>query len=345
MSAIEGVAAPSLLVAARGREAEHGLWRFSAADGRWQGRQLARVAQLSSLARHPHLPVVYGTASLQGEILAFRIDDDGAVAIGAVASGDDPCHVALDPRGRMLVATNYGTGTVTLQALAADGSFDGPPDFLVLAGQGPDPDRQEAAHPHQAVFDGDLLIIVDLGADRLRRYHVDPDKVGFAALSPAEDLVTPPGSGPRHMVMLPESRVAVGGELSATLIVGPASPPAAFESLASSIRPAPARTRSPRNYPGDIARSADGGFVYLANRGHDTIALFDTRQGGLARIDEVDAGIAWPQHLALIGEQLLIAGWDSDRVTAIPLAGGLFAGAAETLFACPGPGWLLPWQG
>ena len=52
----------SLLVASRGGFELHGLTRWVLENGKWRGKTLARVNQLSSLARHPSLPVVYGTS-------------------------------------------------------------------------------------------------------------------------------------------------------------------------------------------------------------------------------------------------------------------------------------------
>nr|WP_276202966.1 beta-propeller fold lactonase family protein [Jiangella muralis] len=87
------------------------------------------------------------------------------------SGGGEPCHVAVDPTGRLLVATNYAGGSLAILTLdpaggpAADGLYP-----LPAGGSGVDAARQDAPHPHQAVFDGDLLYVTDLGADLIRRY-------------------------------------------------------------------------------------------------------------------------------------------------------------------------------
>ncbi|HWJ73657.1 MAG TPA: beta-propeller fold lactonase family protein [Kaistia sp.] len=331
----------SLLVAARGTGPEHGLWRFVGGSAGWHGLQLATVGQLSSLCRHPTLPVVYGSGSVRGVLLAWRVEGTVAAPIGEALSGDDPCFIAVDPTGRLLVATNYGSSDLTLIPLAADGSFEGPPAKLPLEGGGPDPSRQEAAHPHQALFHDGMLFVIDLGADRIRRFSVDLSASGGAVLAPAGEIHVPPGTGPRHGVFLPDGRLAVSGELASNVVVGALEGPAGWAGTPSTLRTGPARTRTDRNYPGDIQRSADGTFVYLANRGHDTIAAFDMRDSAPKLVAEIDAGAAWPQHLLVHGSHLLIAGWDSARVIAVSLGDDGFAGAAEPLFDCPGPGWLM----
>ncbi len=330
----------SLLVAARGKGPEHGLWQFTSSPDGWRGSQLATVGQLSSLSRHPNLPVVYGTGSVRGVVLAWRIEGGRAVALGEMPAGDDPCFLAVDPTGRLLVSVNYGSSDLTLLPLAADGGFAGSSSSLTLEGGGPDADRQEAAHPHQALFHDGMLFVIDLGSDSIRRFAVDVTQPGLAALAEAGAGQVPPGTGPRHGILLPDGRMASSGELASSLVVGAPSG-TDWVSVPSTALSGPATTRTDRNYPGDIQRSEDGGFVYLANRGYDTIGVFDLRSGAPRLVAEPSAAAAWPQHLLVHRGHLLIAGWDSSRVTGIALNADGVAGPAETLFDCPGAGWLL----
>lgn len=330
----------SVLVAARGTGPEHGLWQFAPEGGEWRGRQLATVGHVSSLCRNPLLPIVYGTASARGVVQAWRVADGAAVSLGEVPSGEDPCHLAVDPSGRLLVAANYGSSALTLIALCEDGGF-GATAHLALEGHGPDAERQEAAHPHQILFHDGLLLAIDLGADLVRRFAIDLSAPVGRMLTPVAPLHAPAGSGPRHGVFLPGGRLALSGELASSLVVGASAPPPGWSSVLSTAESGPARSRSPRNYPGDVQRSEDGRFVYLANRGYDTIAAFDVTAGAPHRIAEIASGGAWPQHLLVHGDRCLVANWDSNVVTALSLAEGGFEGAAEPLFDCPGPGWLL----
>jgi 6-phosphogluconolactonase (cycloisomerase 2 family) len=337
----------ALLVAARGEGPEHGLMRWVERDGIWSGKHLATVNQLSSLARHPALPVVYGTSRIggDGEIHAWRVVGDTAEILGGKPSlGSDPCHLVVDPAGRLLIVANYSTSTIAVQTLDADGGFDGPLELLRLTGSGPEADRQEAAHPHQAFFVGDTLFVIDLGADLVREFSIDPAARGAAALVAGRTTAVPSGSGPRHAVVLPDGRLAISGELGSNLLVGrPGDPPLAWADVKSTLKTGPARTRHLRNYPGDLQRSDDGRFVYFANRGYDTISTFDVSGETPVLVSELDSAVAWPQHLLVLNDHVLVAGWDSSEVTALPLAGGK-PGPAVPVFACPGAGWLLHYR-
>jgi len=340
-------AGEALLVASRGTSAEHGLTRWTQRDGAWQGEFLAPATHLSSLAAHPSLPVVYATSKvgMEGEIHAWRVEADGATVLGEKASGGaEPCHLVVDPSGRLLIVTNYTTSTLGVQRLADDGSFDGPIEQLRLHGGGPEIERQDDAHPHQAFFRDDTLIVIDLGADLIREFSVDPSLPGAAALIAGRTTAVPANAGPRHGVVLDDGRLAVSGELGSNLLVGHlGEAPELWADIPSTELTTPGKTRWERNYPGDIRRAPDGRHVYFCNRSLDTIATFDVTGMQPVLVDERDSETNWPQHLLATETHVLVAGWDSSAVKALPLHHGIPAGV-EHLFDCSGACWLLHWK-
>lgn len=344
MTGVSLEAGEALLVASRGTTPTHGLYRWVEHDGRWAGTQLATVRQLSALVRHPTLPVVYGTSGMgqEGSIHAWRIEGGTATPLGDKPSeGAEPCHLLVDPDGRLLIVTNYTSSTLAVQNLGPDGSFDGPIELIKLSGGGPEADRQDDAHPHQVLFHNGILFVVDLGADLLREFSLDPRQRGTAALAEMRTTAVPAGTGPRHAVILPDGRFAISGELGSNLVVGrPGDPVSAWANVPSTLRTGPAKTRHTRNYPGDIQRSPDGRFVYFANRGYDTITTFDVSGQTPVLVSELDSSVAWPQHLLVRDGQLLVAGWDSSRVVTLPLGNGR-PGTPELVFECGGAGWLF----
>lgn len=336
MSTVELLENEVLLVASRGTGAEHGLYGWTHRNGAWQGELLAPAPLLSSLAGHPSLPVVYASSGddKSGTLSAWRIDTSGCTALSSAPSGGiEPCHLSVDPTGRVLVATNYGSSDLTVQALDDNGGFAGKPAIIALSGTGPDKDRQEAAHPHQAFFDGDTLFVIDLGADLIREYRLEGTTLTEIRTTPV-----PAGTGPRHAVRLPDGRLAVSGELGETVLTGN-SVTSDWALAKSTAITGPARTRHTRNYPGDIQRSANGKRVYLANRSHDTVATFDVSGATPALVSEIDTGVAWPQHLLVLPQAVLVAGWDSARVAVLGTEEGT-PQTVGTLFECPNPVWL-----
>lgn len=329
-----------VFVAGRGSSERDGLHRFELVDGTWSGTLLARVEQLTALTWHPTLPVIYGVSGVGGAgfVHAWRIADGTASVLNEGSSnGDDPCHLAVSPDGKLLVVANYTSSSLATWELGNDGALVGDPAILALSGHGIDPNRQEASHPHQLVFDGHRLRVVDLGTDLLRDFAVS----GLAPyLSAREEISIPQGTGPRHLATLAEGRIALSGELASTVVVGhPDESPSDWSLAQSTLRSGPAISRSGRNYPGDIQPSASGAFVYLANRGYDTVSTFSLDCPTPQLVAEVDTA-AWPQHLLVTEDAVLVACWDGSQVISLPLSGGV-AGVARTLFDCAGAAWLL----
>lgn len=341
------MSAESYLVASRGADPEHGLVRCAYRNDEWVTTTLATVEQLSALAWHPRLPVVYGTAGVAkpGRVVAISVTDSGGQLISDQLAGPselEPCHLAVDPGGSVLIVTNYTSGQLACWLLGSDGSLDGEGHHLQLEGSGPEVERQDAAHPHQVVFqdreDGIRAWVVDLGADLIREFDVIVDS-GSVRLEELRALAVPAGAGPRHLAEMPDGRLAITGELGSNLVVlDPRD--GAVHDVPSTTRTGPARTRHTRNYPGDLQLSRDGRFVYFANRGYDTISLFDVSGEAPVLVTERDSGVRWPQHILVRDGEILVAGWDSSEVVSLPTDGGTL-GEARLKFTVPGPGWLL----
>ena len=122
----------------------------------------------------------------------------------------------------------------------------------------------------------------------------------------------------------------------------------AVDDASWSVSPGTAHTgpvpgRHPVNYPGDIKLgwAGEGAVAYFANRGYDTVSAFSLDGDALRLIGEVASGTQWPQHLLVTASELLVAGWDTGTVVAIPLENGR-PGEPRVLFEVSGAGWLLP---
>ncbi|TDD48709.1 lactonase family protein [Nonomuraea terrae] len=265
------------------------------------GGGLTRVASPSFLAVHPTQRVLYAVGELErGWLTAYEVERSPAPLDERPSEGDSPCHVAVDPEGALLAVANYGDGTATLYRLDERGAFAGDPIVLRHEGSGPNAERQEGPHAHQAVFHDGLLHVSDLGTDEIRRYRYDG--------TPVEPIRLSPGTGPRHFAFS-GSRLYVAGELdgSVTLIDGERR-----TVVHASRRPG-------ENAPSHL--QLEGDLVYVANRGPNTISVL--RAADLSPVGEVPSGGDWPRHFAIDGDRMYVANQHSDQVTVFALRGGL----------------------
>ena len=305
------------------------------------GTVAARTPSPSFLARHPVLDVLYAVNELaDGTVSAWSVAPDGELTGLAVqpTGGGHPCHLAVTADGRHLVAANYGSGSVAVFPLDGAGVPGERSDLVQHAGSGPVADRQEGPHAHMVApdRDGPGLLAVDLGADRVFRYRLDPVSGRLTGGEPA--LVAAPGTGPRHVARHPDGTLYLAAELAGTLTGY--RPDRATGALAAGDPVATSDGSAPV-YPSELVVGRDGRFVYVANRGPDTVAVFADG----VRVAEVPTGGTWPRHLALIGDHLYVANERSHSVSTFAL--GVEDGLPRPVgrpTAVPSPTCVLLWS-
>lgn len=312
-----------------------GVWAvdLDPATGALTGRQVARTPAPSFLATSGTEVLAVGETS-PGRLLRLVPDGDGLVEREVVATGGSgPCHVLV--AGRAAYVANYGSGSVGVVPLAADGAFvGGVAQVFEHSGRGPVEGRQDGPHAHSTALapGGTHLLAADLGTDEIRRYRVEPDgrlaEDGVAA-------VLPPGTGPRHMATGPGDHVYVVGELDGAVHVL-----RWVDDRLAHVGAVPACAAA----PGVLVQPAHvvtvGDAVLVSVRGADVVARFAVHDGGARLVHEVDlpAGGAWPRHFAVVAEWLVVALQNDDRVASVrwrgPEAGRVGGGLEVPVPAC-----------
>jgi 6-phosphogluconolactonase len=254
----------------------------------------------SWIARHPSLPVLYAVAEIdEGRVHAWSLaDGQPAQSLGSAQTGGaEPAHLTVDASGRCLITANYSGGSISVHRLGDDGRIGQRTDLVQHEVHGDHP-RQEGPHPHmiRAIKGG--LAVTDLGGDAIYRYRLS--EAGTLDLDNV--TTTPAGSGPRHLLPVGH-RYYVSAELSGELL--------SYDGNWQLAGAVPASRAGGHNQPSELA--SNGSYLYLANRGPDTVAVF-ALDGDLPRyVAEVPAG-SWPRHIALDGDQLYVANERSHEV-------------------------------
>ncbi len=234
-------------------------------------------------------------------------------------AGELPCHLAFDAVNNRLASAQYWTGDVVISAVS-DGSFEAP-SVLERQGSGPFPGRQEGPHAHFVAFSdgGDVLHVVDLGADEIASYRLNEE------CEPVEQAVLklPPGSGPRHMVMdSSEARAWAVCELDETLAV--LSRNGLGWDLVSVV-PAFDIAEGEEGACAAIRLSPDEAHVYLSGRRQSQIAAFSPDGSPLGRYD---CGGAFPREFIISpnGQWVIVANQKGNSLTSLrrdPATGSL----------------------
>ncbi|GAP14677.1 6-phosphogluconolactonase [Longilinea arvoryzae] len=282
----------------------------------------------SFLAIHPTQPWLYavsetsrGTDGTAGHVHALTFERSGERVIFTPrnvqpSGGDWPCHLRLDPSTNWLIVSNYGSGSAAVLPIQPDGLLGKACMHIQHHGHGADPERQEKAHVHSAIFtpDGEYAILADLGIDALVLYRFDQGR-----LEKISENLTRPGAGPRHMLFHPNGRVLyVTNELNGTLCVYDY----ANGRLDERDRLATLPGGFPQNLVADLHLSPAGDRLYVSNRGHNSLAVFAvTPEGQLTRLSVTDCGGNWPRNFAVApdGHFILVANQYSGEIVSLSI--------------------------
>jgi len=320
-----------------------GIWRVGIdPSGKFAGGELVvQAASPSFLALDPSGRTLLAVTEREpGRLTSFRVSDAGTLspASAAASGGSGPCHVVATDT--VAWVANYTDGIAAVVPLAGDGGLRAPRTFS-HAGSGPVEDRQEGPHAHFVHVWGDRVLVSDLGTDELRTYPLD----GGGAQGGAEPSATaepsggavaavlPPGTGPRHLVELPDGTILVVGELDCRLHVLVPAGPGRLEHVGSVAITGRTMPDGAAGYPSHITVAGD--LVHVGVRGPDVLSVLRVRAASgddavpgavghlvIENVSDVPLGAgAWPRHHAVLadGDLVVVAAQNTDELVAIRL--------------------------
>jgi 6-phosphogluconolactonase (cycloisomerase 2 family) len=350
-------AAPSVAYAYVGTFTPNGggiyLFRLDRATGALtQLKVYDDIRNPSWLAINPSQTRLYAVSEIDnyagthnGALVSYAIGGDYQLnRLGTVSSaGTTPTYVSVHPSGKFVFVANYGGGNVAVFPVGANGALGAASD--VRPSVGPrhlsravdDPPGQfavsdhDSPHMHMVAPDpaGQFVIANDAGLDLTLIWRFDA-QAGRLLPADVPVVTAPSGSAPRHFVFHPsgkffynlyehDAKVAVydydpvHGALHAKQLVSTLPPKFGGSTLAS-----------------EIIITADGRFLYAANRVHNAVAIFAVAADGQLRMQSE----AWvhadsPRSLAIdpSGEFLYSCNQKGDSITSFRI--GAASGALQ----------------
>lgn len=283
---------------------------------------VAEAKNPTFLALHPNGKFLYAAIELDGGAVgAWAIEKDGGLRLLDTQSTREKgnCHVWVDASGRNVLAVSYGSGTLASVPVEAAGTLGEPTAFIRHVGKGPNPQRQNEPHAHAIYTNGEFAYACDLGTDDVFIYIFDAAKGTLTPHNPPSAKV-PPGSGPRHLAFHPKGGFAyVCNELTSTVTVF------AHDAARGTLAPLQTLSTLPAGAPdadknsiAEIFCHPNGKFLYVSNRGHDSIAIFTIGVDGKLTFNEAaPARVKNPRGFNLTpdGRWLVAGGQDSANLT------------------------------
>ena len=307
------------------------IYAMNPTTGEWKHlKLLGGLENPSYLAFDRQRKFLYTVHGDMQAVSAFKIDSgNGMLSFinKQDCGGKNPVHLTPDVTNKFIIVANYATGSVGVLPINADGSLGSLCDLTKLQGEpGPHKTQQASLHPHMVAY------------DRAQRFIAVPDKGGdqvcvFKFDSAAGKLVPndPPrvksreGAGSRHIVFHPTKGFAyLANELDSSIGTY------AYDIEKGILRPLQLLPATPSAFTGDntaagIAIAPSGKFVYMSNRGLDSVAIYavDEKTGLLSSIGWESTQGSGPRFFTLdpSGKLLYAANELTDTVVTFQVSG------------------------
>ena len=297
-------------------------WRFDATTGAATSLGLAAETDSPSwVVVHPSKRFLYAANELPppeaggptGAVTAFSIDAASGklTPINRVkTNGLSPAHMLVDSTGKWAIVGNYGNGagsegtSIAVFALGADGKLAETPTAFVP--HAPKPKRLDPAapppkngnpptsHPHCVLLspDSKFLLVAEKGFDEIVIYRFDAKTGALTPNTPPAVEATKFGAAPRHLAF------GKGGKfLYVCYEAGRAVSTFAYDQAKGTLSPLDTLSTLPTDAPqtgscAEIEVHPDGNYLYVSNRGHNSLALFtiDQSKGTLTFKDTFPVG-------------------------------------------------------
>lgn len=237
-----------------------------------------------------------------GGILSFDIDENGSLINPANTentNGIVPCHLEVLRNNKYVV--NYLSGNIVKVG----------EKIVTHSGKGVHPIRQEAPHTHFVCASPDkkYILCTDLGIDTIFVYDTD--------LNEEVTVKVPDGSGARHLCFSEDGKyLYCVNELSNDVSV--------FEW--NNSRPILKGTYSAiPDYKRESTAAAiriKGEYLYISNRGADTISRFKIIGDKLELLENTYCGGKGPRDFNIIDDYIICTNENSNDVTVLKIQNG-----------------------
>ncbi|NQV28175.1 MAG: lactonase family protein [Rhodopirellula sp.] len=261
------------------------------------------------LTSDPKNRFLFASLRRAGKLASFRINDDGGLTlINVVEAGADPAFVATDRTGRFLLTAYYVAAKVSVHRIGEDGSLSEEPLQEIAT--------DTKAHAIMTDASNRLAFVPHTGPNAIYQFRFDEQS---GQLSPNEPLIVNTGdnTGPRQLAFHPKRDLVFfdyeQGSAIAAFNLDRKTGRVSFRERLPSI---PADF-SETNSNARIEIHPSGDFVYVANRGHDSLAGYrvDAQTGRLISLGQTPTEPT-PRGFTIepTGRFLYAAGQTSNRL-------------------------------
>ncbi|MBC8352627.1 MAG: lactonase family protein [Planctomycetes bacterium] len=218
-----------------------------------------------ALTVSPDQKFLFASIRSVGNLASFRLDarSGSLTLVNEVVAGADPAYVATDATGKFLLSAYYFAGKVAVHSIDRQGTISSRPIQEVTT--------DDKAHAIITDRANQFVFVPHTGPNSIFQFRFDAGKL---IANDVAKLRRPDKTGPRHIWFHPTRDFAyVSDEQGSSITVYRFDPKNGRLTPMQTVSTLPDGF-SRGNSTADIEVHPSGRFVYVANRGHDSIARF-----------------------------------------------------------------------
>jgi 6-phosphogluconolactonase len=290
----------------------------------------SKLTQVAQVANPPAQPSFFAWASSgkfaysvdesdKGMVVSYSVNQATGVLTrvnDAPAYGVGPTYIALDRTGKWALTASWAENqpaSISVLPIADDGKVGTPVESRVFSVNG---------HAHFITTDpSNKFVFASINGEKyIAQYRFDAATGKLTENSPFKAVRTPAPGDPRHLDFHPSGKfLYAGNESLNTITVFSFDGVTGLLTQVQDIPTLPA-TFTGMNTTAQILAHKSGKFVYISNRGHNSIAIFsvDATTGMLTLVGHQVAGVGvHPRNFNFdpTGTLLLVASRDDSTVT------------------------------
>ena len=271
-----------------------------------------------------------------GKISAFSVDDKGNTRLLNEASTEAyPGYVRVHDSGKYLFCSYYQAGQVTVYRIHDDGTLSEEPIQTI----------KTDANAHAVVTDqeGQFLYVPHTRPNKIFQFEIDADSGMLRSTTPSF-LQRGTNTGPRHLWFHPTLDMAYGSDEQGSSITRYSQ-----NSSDGTLTTVETLSSLPAHYTdgnstADIEVHPSGQFVYIANRGHNSVASFaiDQKDGSLSFLEHTPVEpVPRSFNITPDGEFLIAAGQQSGKLRVFRIDASGRLDHTQTVEAEGSPWWVV----
>lgn len=250
------------------------LYRFDAAEGKLTPVEAIGVdGSPGSLGVDPQKKLLFASLRTNSKLASFRVDGATGklkqISEVDLPKGENAAFVATDRSGRWLLSASYAAGKVVVHEIQSDGTIKSPAVQTV--------ETAKTAHCIATSREGDFVFVPHVAPNAVYQFKLD------AATGQLKEAGQAPGgaekAGPRHLAFHPKLNLAFSSDESGSSITAYRFDPA------KGLKPEQTLSTLPSDFKGqnsaaEVKVHPSGKFVWVSNRGHDSLAGFSIDDTG-----------------------------------------------------------------